>query len=105
MNPLEGEPVSADKEQPSKSWREPSSEDQARLVLALGSLTEFAAGFNITTSFTQYTSNPQNPPIRFLYQSLHQYLHASYMDQPANGLVPVLETLGMSAHIKELNNS
>ncbi len=91
-------------QQAPKPWKDLSGDDQSRLVLTLGSLTEFAAGVNIVTSFTQYSSNPQDAPIRFLYQSLHQYLYAYYMDQPANGLFPVLESLGMSEQATRISD-
>lgn len=97
-----GDVVAPAPKQSPKPWKDLSGDDQTRLVLTLGSLTEFAAGFNIVTSFTQYSSNPQDAPIRFLYQSLHQYLYAYYMDQPANGLFPVLESLDMSDQAKRI---
>jgi len=83
-------------------WEELSSSDQERVVLLLGSLAEFAAGFNISTSFTQFTSNPQDAPIRFLYHSLHQYLHGYYMDEAEVGILPVLRSLGLEDQAKEI---
>ena len=83
-------------------WVDLGTRDRERIVLLLGSLAEFSAGFNVTTSYTQFTSNPQDPPIRFLYQGIHQYLHAYYMDRPDTGVLPILRSIGLPEKAEEI---
>ncbi len=83
-------------------WDTLTQEQREPVILVLGSLTEFSAGFNLTTSFTQFVSNPQDPPVRFLYQSLHQYLYAYYLDTPDTGLLPVMRQIGLHKDVDHI---
>src|SRR5205823_1374728 len=75
--------------------------DVDQISFALQSLREFCEGYVLRKSLEK-TIQISGPTDKFLMNAEQHYLHAYYMTESTNGLLPLLRSVGLNRHADDV---